>query len=150
LTITTNQKTGRKILSLNKRITPIPKRPATSAPAPLATTTPPKPPPKPVEVVDTAPKAETTAQISARRLQKIKLASKWLSSFEVIDKCLPLKVGINRDIAKLRPENIPHKAVRYCLRGHIGSKRYRDKVDGQESTVQRYELDGSKAAADEQ
>lgn len=111
-----NPTTGRKILSLK-----------VSKPKPE--------PPKP---------EKSQCQLDAERFAQSKVAAiKWLRSLDVIRECKPLKIGIHKDVVKLRPEGVSYNAAKLALVFHVKSKKYRSQVDGNDATVQRYNLDGS-------
>jgi len=115
--------------------------PAADANTPLDAAT-----PQPALTADDAPAAEPVASAAAPATQPPSartLLKQLQQQFPTFGKCLPLSIGIDKQLLAKMPE-LDRKTMRAALGIHTGSLRY---LRTMEKATIRYDLDGTAGAA---
>ena len=89
-----------------------------------------------------SPSADTPAAAPAPALSARALLKQFQQQFPAFRDCLPLSIGIDKQILALMPE-LDRKTMRAALGIHTGSLRY---LRVMEKATQRYDLDGTAGA----
>jgi ProP effector len=81
---------------------------------------------KPRATAKRAPAPEVCVQAS--RAEKLSAARKHLATSPTWSGCLPMAIGIHKQILASRPEGVPHKLIRQLIARRINHKNYLAKI----------------------